>query len=163
MDLVHVHLLLNHFPVIGMVLGLLFFIFAFLRKSNDLKKVSLGIFILLSILALPVYFSGEPAEKSVEHLPGVSDSIIERHEDAALSALTGVIILGIVSLMALLLFKHSRLSFWLTSFSLLIAFVTTILMGFTANLGGQIRHTEIRSGASITTGDQQPATMQEDE
>ncbi|MCI0619138.1 hypothetical protein L0244_39720, partial [bacterium] len=137
MDLVHVHLLLNHFPVIGMVIGLLLFIFGFLRKSNELKKVSLGTFVLLGMLAIPVYFSGEPAEKSVENLPGVSDSIIEQHEDAALIALTGVIILGIVSLVALLLFKHTPVPVWLTALTLVIAFITTALMGYTANLGGQ--------------------------
>ena len=103
MDLVHVHLLLNHFPVIGLVLGLLLFIFAFVQRSNELKKVSLGIFVLLAILSIPVYFSGEPAEKSVENFPGVSESIIEQHEDAALVALSGLIILGIVSLIAILL------------------------------------------------------------
>ena len=161
MDLVHVHLLLNHFPVIGLVLGLLLFIFAFVQRSNELKKVSLGIFVLLAILSIPVYFSGEPAEKSVENFPGVSESIIEQHEDAALVALSGLIILGIVSLIAILLFKHTRVSVWLAALSLVMAFITTLLMAYTANLGGQIRHTEIRSGTAATIGDQ-PATIEDD-
>jgi uncharacterized membrane protein len=154
MDFVHIHLLLNHFPVIGTVLGVLLFLFALVRKSSELKRISLGIFVLLAILAIPVYFSGEPAEESVENLPGVSDSIIERHENLAFIALISAIILGIVSLMALLASKHVRVSVWLTSFSFGIAVITTILMGITANLGGQIRHTEIRSGALQTIGDQ---------
>jgi uncharacterized membrane protein len=163
MDLVHIHLLLNHFPVIGMVLGLLLLIFAFLRRSNELKKVSLGIFVLLAMLAIPVYFTGEPAEKSVENLPGVSESIIEQHEEAALIALTGVIILGIVSLITLFLFRHNtQVSVWLMVLSLVISFITTGLMAFTANLGGQIRHTEIRSGATQAPIEDQAGTIEDD-
>jgi hypothetical protein len=48
---------------------------------------SLGVFVFTALLALPVYFIGEPAEEVVEHLPGVAKSLIEKHENAALFAL----------------------------------------------------------------------------
>ena len=44
MNLAHVHLLLNHFPTIGMIVGLGLFVVAILAKSDHLKRASLVIF-----------------------------------------------------------------------------------------------------------------------
>jgi hypothetical protein len=48
-----------------------------------LKRISLGIFIIVALLAIPAYLTGEPTEELVENLPGVSKSSIEQHEEAA--------------------------------------------------------------------------------
>jgi hypothetical protein len=74
---------LNHIPILGTVLGFLLLSVAVARKSGELKRVSLAVFVITAVVALPVYFTGEPAEEIVEHLPGVSESLIERHEEAA--------------------------------------------------------------------------------
>ena len=42
LNLAHVHLLLNHFPTIGMMVGLGVFIAAIIAKSDDLKRAYLG-------------------------------------------------------------------------------------------------------------------------
>jgi hypothetical protein len=39
------------------------------------------------LIALPVYFTGEPADELVENLPGVAESLIDKHKYAALFAL----------------------------------------------------------------------------
>jgi hypothetical protein len=44
MNLAHVHLLLNHFPTIGMIVGLGLFVGAIVAKSEDLKRASLVVF-----------------------------------------------------------------------------------------------------------------------
>ena len=41
LNLAHVHLLLNHFPTIGMIVGLGLFLVAIVAKSDDLKRASL--------------------------------------------------------------------------------------------------------------------------
>ena len=43
-DLVHIHLLLNHFPTVGMVVGFGLFLLALLKKSDDLKRGGLAVF-----------------------------------------------------------------------------------------------------------------------
>src|SRR5215470_15297757 len=86
MNWAHVHLMLTHLQVIGTIFGVLLLLLALLKKSEELKRVSLGIFVLTALLALPVYLTGEPAEKVAEHLPGVTEPLIERHENAALFA-----------------------------------------------------------------------------
>jgi uncharacterized membrane protein len=103
MNWAHIHLMSNHFPVIGIVFGILLLLLALLRKSEELKKVSFGIFILIALVAFVVYFSGEPAEEVVEHLPGVKGSVIEQHEEMALVSLIFIEILGIMASIGLFL------------------------------------------------------------
>jgi uncharacterized membrane protein len=147
MNWAHVHLLLSHLPVIGTIFGVLLLLLALLRKSEELKRVSLGVFVLTALISLPVYFTGEPAEEMVEHLPGVAESLIDRHKDAALFALLMAGAAGIVALAGLILFRRSeRLPGWVVAVALVLSFATSGLMGWAANLGGQIRHTEIRAG-----------------
>lgn len=145
----HLHLLLNHLPVIGVVIGFLLLSAARLRKSAELTKVSLGLLALVALIALPVYITGEPAEEVVEHLPGVSEGLIERHEQAGIVALIAMGITGAVSLAGLLLFRGERkVPSWFAASALALSVISAVVMGWTANLGGQIRHTEIRGGSS---------------
>lgn len=59
---------------------------AFLRRSNELGKFTLGTFAVLGAVSVIVFLTGEPAEKLVEKLPGFSEALTERHEEAALTA-----------------------------------------------------------------------------
>jgi len=54
MNWAHVHILLNHFPIIGTVFGVFFLAVALVKQSRDLQRASLGFFILIALLALPV-------------------------------------------------------------------------------------------------------------
>lgn len=146
MNSAHVHLLLNHLPVLGTGFGILLLAFAWLRKSEELKRVSLGIFILAAVSAVPAYLTGEPAEEIIEQLPGVSEAIIEQHENAALLALIAAAVTGIVSLIGLFFARRAeKLPAWVVLTPLVLALATGGLMARTASFGGQIRHTEIRA------------------
>jgi hypothetical protein len=87
MNWAHVHLLLNHVPVIGVAFGFFLLLLGVVRKSDELKRASLVVFVVVGALAVPTYLTGEPAEKIVRDLPGVSRALIEQHEDAAMFAL----------------------------------------------------------------------------
>jgi len=146
----HLHLLLNHVPVIGTLLGLLLLLVAFVRKSEELKKVTLGLFVLIALVTIPVYLTGEPAEEMVEDIPGVAKAMIERHEDAALFSMIAVEVAGIIALAGLLLFRTKKgLGNLLAIVTLACSVVTGGLLAWTSNLGGQVRHTEISSGVGV--------------
>ena len=51
-DLAHVHLLINHFPTIGMILGLGLLLLSFIRKNDHLKKVSLEVLFLIALATI---------------------------------------------------------------------------------------------------------------
>ncbi len=167
MNLAHVHLLLNHIPVMGITFGVLLLLLAFARRSEELKKVGLGVFVVTGALAVPTYFTGEPAEKVVERLPGVSSQIIERHEGAALIALIAASVVGALALAALLYFRAPKtLPAWAALSALVLSLVVGGLMARAANFGGMIRHSEIRSGSvpgpspNDVTSDQRPGAAQ---
>jgi uncharacterized membrane protein len=152
----HLHLLLNHLPVIGTIFGLLLLLFALLRKSEEGKRIALGFFVFAALAAVPTYLTGEPAEEVAERLPGVTHALIEGHEEAALFALIASGLTGLISLIGLFLSRRTaKLPQWLVIAPLALALVTSGLLGWTANLGGQIRHTEIRQDFnpdSLATG-----------
>lgn len=147
MSTVHLHLLLNHVPVIGTIVALALLAYAALRKDETLVRVCLGMFAVLALAALAAFLTGEPAEEAVEGLAGVSEPVIERHEEAALLSTVALGVVGAAALGALLAFRRRRLPRLAAALFLAAALVPAGAMAWTANLGGQIRHTEIRSGA----------------
>ena len=153
MDSTHMHLLLNHIPVIGTLVGLLLLVVALARRSDELKQASLAIFVVGALVAVPAYLTGESAEELVEHLAGVSESLIERHEDAAQLALAAAGLLGVFALSGLVLLRRSTsAASRVVVATLVLAVATSGLMARAANLGGQIRHTEIRPFHSAPLG-----------
>ncbi len=146
MTLTHLHLVLNHFPVIGSFFGFFILLIGQFKKDSLIKKVALGIFIFNAIIVLPVYFTGEPAEDLVKQLSGVSESMIEKHEESAETALVFVEIAGGISLLGLFFFRNSHFyPKWFVMILGLISLLSIILIVRSANLGGKIRHSEVRS------------------
>ena len=54
MNLAHVHLLLNHLPILGTLITLGLFLVSLVSNRDDLKQVSLALFSLLALLTLVV-------------------------------------------------------------------------------------------------------------
>ena len=152
MNTVHLHLLLNHLPVVGTVIGTLLLAVALRRRSDELGRISLGLFGLLGLIAVVVYLTGEPAEDAVEKLPGIADGLIDRHQDAALVATIVVGVIGAFALASLLIYRRRALPRWVTVLGFATALVASSTMAYAANLGGQIRHTEIRAGSARPGG-----------
>jgi uncharacterized membrane protein len=151
MNWAHIHLLLNHVPVLGTVFGLGLLAYAITRRSDPLKRAAFNMFVAVALVALPVYFTGEPAEEVVEETP-VSQVTIDAHEDSALMSLIGVEVLGVVALAGLVIARRGRpVSPKITGLTLAVSLATAIAMAWTANLGGRIRHPEIGPGAQPVT------------
>ena len=149
MDAAHWHLVLTHVPVVGMVFALLLLAVAVVTVNGSVRRLGLAAVVLVALLALPTYFTGEPAVEVVERLPGVSEPLIDRHEDAATTSLVAVEVVGALALAGLAFTaRATRVPTWLVAGMLGLTAVSAGLMGWTANLGGQIRHTEIRTGFS---------------
>ena len=143
----HVHLMINHFPVVGVLGSILLLLYGVVRKSDEVKMVSLGIFVLLALITIPVYLTGEAADAVVKNIPGVTERYIGRHEETASYALVLIEIVGATALLGLLLLRRfHRMPKWIITAVLILSCITAVVIGFTANLGGQIRHTEIRAG-----------------
>lgn len=147
MNATQLHLALTHVPVVLSIIGLVILIISFFKKSNTLTKTALWILLAAGVFTLPVYFTGEGTEEAVEGLPGVSEVVIEQHEDFAKATLVLVSASGLLAGVGLLAYAFGRFVTVVKVLSLLLAFVSAGAMARTAHLGGQIRHTEIRTGA----------------
>jgi len=144
MNAAHYHLLLNHLPPLGALFGFLLLSAGVARKSGELVRASFVALVLVGLLALPTYFTGEPAEEVVEHAPGVSESVIEPHEESAEASLSTALVLAALSLAGLILYRRREIPRGFALGTLALALVVTGMMAWTAHLGGKIRHVEIR-------------------
>lgn len=146
MSSVHFHLLLNHFPVIGTLIVIALLAVAIVRRSNDVAKVSFGFLAALGAISLLVFFTGEPAEDAVKNLPGFSEAITERHEEFALAATIVLASIGAFALAVLAILRKREIPRWITLGVFMLSLIGGGMMGYTAMLGGEVRHTEVRTG-----------------
>jgi uncharacterized membrane protein len=146
MNAAHLHLILNHYPVVGLSFAFIILIVGMYFHSEVSFRVGSLVAALSGLLTIPTYLAGEAAEEIVEKLPGIESSIIESHEKAAGFALGFMVWTAILATVALWLsWKKGRtpkpLAWGLLFF---VAFTLTVLT-MTANWGGKIHHQEIRS------------------
>ena len=151
MSSIHLHLLLNHVPVVGMAFVLLILGVALWRQNDGMGRLGLAVMVGLSVITTAVFLTGEPTEEAVEGVVGVSESMIHPHEEAAEASLIATSIVGVLALVALGVYRRRTVPRWVTGAALAAALVASTMLGWTANLGGQIRHTEI--GGSVMPSD----------
>lgn len=143
----HLHLILNHFPIVGLIFSLMLLGAALYRKSPELTRAAAVAFVAVALVAIPVYLTGEPAEEIVEHMPGFAEEIFERHETAGLVSLIALGVLGAVSLLGLVVSRGApALPRWLGPTLLALGLAASAWVGWTSSLGGQITHEEARPG-----------------
>lgn len=141
----HIHLALCHVPVMAILFGLGWLAFGMWRGSRDTQKAALVMFVFAAVLAVPLYLTGGSAVGVITGLPGFSDHILEKHQAAAGLTLAGCIVLGIIALAGLIHFRRRAMTSWFGALLIAGALVVGSLVIWTANLGGQTRHSEIRA------------------
>jgi uncharacterized membrane protein len=161
-NLVHLHLLLNHVPTVGTIVALAFLLLAFAKRSDDLMRASLAVVFGIALVSLPAYMTGYAAQNLLKDRPGISTDLIDEHQSAALLALMVMEATGVVAWYGL--WRGRRPSGlargssnatadgsrgrprWNAAVVVLLSVLTIALMASAANLGGQITHPEIVSG-----------------
>jgi hypothetical protein len=140
----HWHLLLNHFPSVGTVLALGLLISARYKRSEDMTRASLVMFVIMALLTIPTYVTGAAARGAIEGTEEISTLAIQAHQDAATLGFISLLITGWVSWFAL--WQHRRLGHshdWTVVAVLLLSIVTLGFMVSAGRLGGYINHPEI--------------------
>ena len=153
MNAVHWHLAMNHIPVVGTVFAAGLLAFALWKKRSELFGVCLGAFVILAVLTVPVYLTGGRAEDVIMEMPGVEvdEALVAPHETAARIAFIGIAVLGVVALGGLIAGRKAPVpprALVITVF--ILSLIEAGLLVRTANLGGNIRHPEIRSASPAT-------------
>ncbi len=146
MDATHLHLILTHFPIVGTIIGIGILAYGQFSKNDEIKKVALVTFVLMAILTIPVFLTGEEAEETVEHIVGVSEQLIENHEELAEKAIWLMGFLGILSLINFFaIIKNLSFAKTISIITLIVSLGTFGLFAKVGSTGGEIRHSEIRT------------------
>lgn len=145
MNEAHYHLVLNHLPIIIPIVGLLVIIGGFIVKSEIVKRVAYCIFILGAISAFAAIATGDGAEEVVEHIDGISKSLIHEHEEKAEVFALLSYALGLISVLALWSNWRKKLyAHYIAYVVIAFCFVVLYFGQQTGTTGGEIRHSEIR-------------------
>jgi hypothetical protein len=150
------HLILNHLPIVGFVLFVPVILLACFTRRSDYKRMALLAATFLGLLVLPAFWSGEPAEDIMEQQAGVSETLIEQHEESAELALVAALATSGFAALSWLVTRKKKV--WLaraTSGTAVAVILTSGLMAWVGHEGGKIRHPEISNGApGLSTQDQ---------
>jgi len=155
----HAHIILNHIPTAGYVFAIAFFITALVANNEVMKRGSLTVFVICSIIGVPTYVAGTAAMWALTQPPipdiEISKAVINGHRDMALWTLFGLAFTGSAAWIELWRSRYrGRFSpVWL-NVVLLLALVTLGFMTETGHRGGLINHPEIRLPADILPTDE---------
>lgn len=145
MTATHLHLMLNHFPVLGILIGLILLIFGFFLKAEILQKASLIILVICGLSSIVVEKTGENAEHVVEEYPGVSHDQIHEHEELAETAMpVSLITAALAGLALFFIYKHHPRTRVAQISVIIMALSTFILMAVVAHEGAKIRRPDLR-------------------
>jgi hypothetical protein len=145
----HLHLLVNHLPILGVVFGLGLALFALARREDAILRAALGVFVIVGLSGYAAMWTGGEAEDVVEEaVPSVADATIHEHEEMAEKAAIAGYALGALALLTLGLSWGKALRRPLALATVAVSLVVAGMMAYTGNLGGEIRHTEITAGGT---------------
>jgi uncharacterized membrane protein len=146
-QLTHLHLLLNHWPILGSFMGFGLLVMGYLWKSDDVKRVALVAFSVIGLLSIPTALTGNAAALRMAARPGVSAALVRIHFGAAFVALAFMFMLGTASWYGLWLYRReSKLSAGVMNLVVILSIVVMGLMTVAGNTGGDIMHPETRFG-----------------
>jgi uncharacterized membrane protein len=141
MDQTHLHLITNHLAIIGTLFAGIVLLIGLISNTVQTRIASFILMLISSIGGYITFKTGHEAEETVEHMKGISEYVIEQHEEFAEKALWFIILLFISSIVGLYAGKKNlsaekKIS-WII---LLIAFISFAVFAWTGYLGGQIMH-----------------------
>jgi uncharacterized membrane protein YtjA (UPF0391 family) len=153
MDPQLLHLRLNHLPVVSVLWTLPFLVVALVRPTRTALLRAHAFAVVLALLTTGAYLTGDGAEEKIEHLPGVVESAIEAHQDAALIAFVISLVAGATGLVGLWAARTNRVRMaktlcWVVT--LVVAFETGALFN-TAHRGGIVHRPELYQGGTGET------------
>ena len=144
MDWAHVHILINHFPVILVTVGALATVLAVLLQRRGVWLYATVSLTLAGITVVPTYFTGEPADHALNDPWYVAKQAIDVHEQAAkISALLTLLaaLIAMVAWRRLVRYpREVRMPAGLRTAIVVTSVAAAAGIGYTSWLGGRIVH-----------------------
>jgi uncharacterized membrane protein len=149
MNWAYIHVVLNHFPIVGIIIGTLILIAGMIFKNEGIKISGLGTIIFASLAAIVVDLTGDPAKEAVNGMTDIVQSLISKHENIASIAVFILIPAGLMAMVTLYsIWKKEKSVRFLVIITLALSLISCGAMIYVGRTGGQIRHTEFRNDAT---------------
>jgi hypothetical protein len=152
----HLHVLLNHIPIVGLPVVLLFLLWGVARHEDAVVRAALIGTVLLAAGTWLVDYTGDGAKDDIRHLAWFNKDVVKSHEDAGDQSEIAAIATGVVALATLVLARGGR------GFRRSLVWAVVLLLVVSSGLaaragwrGGKIRHDEFgltpAPGAQVVT------------
>jgi hypothetical protein len=150
---VQVRLILNHVPLIGLVFGLVFYILEIKKSSEAELLTGEKIFIAMGAISFPILASGLRSAHALSAAQWLDTLAVHSHQRAGILTLIVSIVLGILSGIILMRPRggHKGGSVRLRKAILVLAMVSFVMVLWTSQRGGELRHSELRSGSQTAS------------
>jgi len=140
----HLHLILNHFPIIGAAIVVLVLGYGVVINNDKIKQLGMFLIVLIGLITIFVFTSGNKAEGFIKGNEGVVEENIEPHEEFAKISMIAMEFTAVVSLIGLVLFRKNKpVPVWYGLVLLVLLLVVNCMMIYTGHLGGKITHSNI--------------------
>jgi uncharacterized membrane protein len=145
---VHIHLLVNHAPILGALFALALLAVSYFYAPDVLRRTALVVLVGAGLAGAAANYTGDPAEDAIRGFPGVRREVIHEHEEMGEKSFLVAAAVGVLALGALLRWRRVPVPRSVALAALMGSAVVSGMMGYTGLLGGRVRHTEVRPGAT---------------
>src|SRR6185369_11389588 len=94
MNLAHFHIVVNHVPSLGSILGLLLLAMGIYKKDETIKQSAYFVLVLITMAILPTYVSGAEAQRIVKTSASYSAGMVQLHQNMAMLTLLAMTFAG---------------------------------------------------------------------
>jgi hypothetical protein len=148
----YVHVLLNHLPIHGTILGALALAISLVLRSRAAQITALILTLIAGASAYPVFVTGQRAYKTIR---GMADDAgadaLDEHMDRAEKTIFAFYVLAAFAAVGLFVpIKWPKSAVPLAVITLVVAVLCSGIVVYIAQPGGQIRHPEFRAGENPT-------------
>jgi len=146
MSATHLHLLINHLPVMGGPIAIVLLAWALIARSRDLTRAGLILVVICGIGGYVTKESGERAHHQLRSLPWFDNDLFREHDEAADWGFATLALAGAAAAVALFRMRGDRAARVETGVVLGLTLIAFAATAKTALAGGKIRHEEVRPG-----------------
>lgn len=142
----HLHLMLVHFPIAGVILSVPLLLAGWITKNETVKLVGLSLVVVAGLAVWATDETGGMAARVVHNMPDIDRDSIHIHAQAADWAVRS---LGLNALLAayglFVAWKKNKIPTWVFVIVTILAVHGSAVVARVGYLGGQIHHPETRA------------------
>src|SRR6266478_4906428 len=150
----YIHVVLNHLPIYGSILGALALAISLVLRSRAAQITALVITLVAGASAYPVFVTGQRAYKAIRSMADDTGAeVLDEHMDRAEKTIGVFYFLAALAVAGLIVpIKWPKFAVPLAALTLAMTILCSGIAIYIAQAGGQVRHPEFRPGETPTPG-----------